>query len=91
MSKSVELAVGVQILNSRIHLLVHYRIEGAADLPPLEVPPEPGTARGLASHLLGAAAAVDPAGHQRILDEIGAAVRTHNLLHEVHIPPGKNH
>lgn len=43
------------------------------------IPMTPGTARSMASLLLGAAAAVDPAGHRHIIDEIRALVAEKSL------------
>lgn len=69
---TLRLDVGVELADSIIYLVVRGSLAGEDALMP--VPVTPKAARALASRLLGAAAAADPAGHQAILDGIAQAV-----------------
>jgi hypothetical protein len=72
---STSVALGVEREGELIYLVFS---DGRGVRPRFPLPAQ--DARALASLLLGAAKAVDPAGHQVILDQIGSMVAQHQLL-----------
>lgn len=67
--------VGVALVEGTVTLTL-----AAADEARVLLPVTPEFARWLASQLLGAAKAADPAGHTAILDELAKFVQAHDAL-----------
>ena len=88
---AVDTGLGILVENGLIYLLLQYQIVGSPEpLPTLRVPIEASAARALASHMLAAAALVDPPGHDAILRAIAREIDLHQALAAAEIPASKH-